>query len=272
VDEQVKDIETQMRALDDFVTRARSQNSQHHDSHVQSLQSLSATVNTSYTNIGTHFTSTYERVRDLGDEMSTQAATMQQNLAPLDSVLRQPLSELRENIAKTAFHEYQPTGETPQKTQYIYPTELPRTEAHEDLIAAMRRPFEASRSPSKSMGPGLISLLPVIFNDEPNSASPTRSRPFSKSLPAAGMLEEELERPTTSDSTSLREVDVNANMVGGAMAIDTQVPNFKRSVSGAGGKLPVLKNKKSIVQLEGRENINILAQSTGRRRSPRTAN
>jgi len=258
VDEQVKDIETQMRALDDFVTRARSQNSQHHDSHVQSLQSLSATVNTSYTNIGTHFTSTYERVRDLGDEMSTQAATMQQNLAPLDSVLRQPLSELRENIAKTAFHEYQPTGETPQKTQYIYPTELPRTEAHEDLIAAMRRPFEASRSPSKSMGPGLISLLPVIFNDEPNSASPTRSRPFSKSL--------------TSDSTSLREVDVNANMVGGAMAIDTQVPNFKRSVSGAGGKLPVLKNKKSIVQLEGRENINILAQSTGRRRSPRTAN
>jgi kinesin family protein 11 len=47
VDEQMKDIETQMSALDDFVTRARSQNAQHHDSHAQSLQKLSATVKSS---------------------------------------------------------------------------------------------------------------------------------------------------------------------------------------------------------------------------------
>jgi kinesin family protein 11 len=261
-----------MHALDDFVTRARSHNSQHHDSHIQSLQNLSSTVKSSFTNIGSHFTSSYERVRDLGDEMSAQTATLQEHLEPLDSVLRQPLSDLRENIATTNFQEYQPTGETPQRTQYTYPMELPRTEAHEDLISAMRRPFESSRSPSKSMGPGLISLLPVIFNDDTNLVSPSRSRPFSKSLPALGLPDEEPERPSTSDSGGLREVDVNVNMVGSGIMTDVQLPSSKKSASTAIGKLPVLKNKKSIVQLEGRENVNILAQSTGRRRSPRTAN
>lgn len=269
VDQQVKDIEIQMHALDDFVTRARSQNSQHHDSHVQSLQGLSSTVNSSYANIGTHFTSTYERVRDLGDEMSAQATTMQQNLEPLDSVLRQPLSELRQNIATAAFQEYQPTGQTPQKMQYTYPTELPRTDAHEHLLAALRRPFDASRSPSKSIGPGPVSSIPVIFNDTTED-SPSHSRQYSKSLPASGLPVEEGERPTTSGSAGLREVDVNVPMVGSGQPVEA--PAFKRSMSAVGGgKLPVLKSKKSIVQLEGRENVNVLAQGSGRRRSPRTA-
>ena len=55
----------------------------------------------------------------------------------------------------------------------------------------------------------------------------------------------------------------------------SQIPSFKRSMSAAGGKLPVLRSgKKSVVQLEGRENERgLLGQSIGtggRRRSPRT--
>lgn len=265
VDEQMKDIEIQMRALDDFVTRARSQNSLHHDSHVQSLQNLSTTVTSSYSNIGTHFTSTFERVRDLGDEMSAQTTSLQDALAPLDSVLREPLSQLRENIASTTFQEYQITGETPQKVQYTYPSELPRTDAHENILAAMRRPAETHKSPSKSMGPG-FSMGPVVFNDA--IGSPTRARQFAKSLPATGLQTEDLERPIT--SSGLREVDVNVNMVGSGIVNEETIPNFQRSISANSGKLPVLKSKKSIVQLEGRENVNPLAQSTGRRRSPRT--
>lgn len=277
VDEQMKDIEIQMRALDDFVTRARLQNAQHHDSHAQSLQNLSSTVKSSYSSIGMHFTSTYERVRDLGDEMSTKTATLQESLAPLDSVLKEPLTTLRENIISTSFQEYKPTGETPQKIQYTYPTELPRTEAHEALLAAMRRPTEF-RSPSKSM----TSMVPVIFNDEPSSSSATHIRQFSHSLGASTSRphsDTEIARPATSGSAGLREVDVNVQP--GATAPEdhqSQIPNFKRSISSA-GKLPVLKSKKSVVALEGRENVlstsvgpgNPLAQvqSTGRRRSPR---
>lgn len=276
----MKDIEIQMRALDDFVTRARLQNAQHHDSHTASLQSLSGTVKSSYSNIGSHFTSTYERIRNLGDEMFTKTATLQESLAPLDSVLKEPLTTLRENIASTTFREYTPTGQTPQKVQYTYPTNLPRTEPHEALLAAMRKPAE-TRSPSKSM----TSMVPVIFNDAMDFD--TKSRPFSHSLGGAISLRDtELQRPTTSGSTGLREMDINVpSSAGAALKSEehvSQIPNFKRSVS-ANAKLPVLKTKKSVIALEGRENVNMGAsvgagsvnplvqvQSTGRRRSPRT--
>ncbi|CZR56168.1 probable kinesin-related protein bimC [Phialocephala subalpina] len=273
VDEQMKDIEIQMRALDDFVTRARSQNAQHHDSHVQSLQNLSGTVKSSYNNIGSHFTSTYERVRDLGEEMSTKTSLLQENLTPLDSVLRQPLSQLRENIISTTLAEYQPTGETPQKVHYTYPTDLPRTDAHENLLAAMRKPASPRKSPSKSMS----CMVPVVFND---AEQPAR-RLFSHSLGPAALrsLPLDSERPTTSGSTGLRELDANANKAPvtspDTEMTGTQIPNFKRSISANGGKLPVLKHKKSVVALEGRENVNPnvealkQVQSTGRRRSPR---
>jgi kinesin family protein 11 len=269
----MKDIETQMKALDDFVTRARSQNAQHHDSHAQSLQDLSTTVKSSYANIGSHFTSTYERVRDLGVEMSTKTGSLQETLTPLDEILRQPLAELRSNISNTILQEYQPTGETPQKVQYQYPTELPRTETHDTLLAALRRPTvsaSSTASPTKTM-------VPVIFNDAP------------------ALIEgDEVVRTPSLEADSkptggLREIDANINAgsltsegrsgVSGSVSSNCEatmlekIPTFKRSVSDK-GKLPVLKSgKKSVVQLDGRENLTgpvSFSQSTGRRRSPRT--
>lgn len=271
VDEQIKDMESQMRALDDFVTRARSQNAQHHDSHAQSLQNLSSTVKSSYSNISSHFTSTYERVRNLGDEMSAKTATLQETLEPLNSVLRQPLSTLRENITSTQIQDYQPTGETPQKIQYTYPTSLPRTEAHETLLAALRRPSTSSgsRSPSKST----TSMVPVIFNDTPSTFT-SQLQNFSASLPVGSSRPSEHDHGlTTSALTGLREVDINVTSIPAVSPSEEQVtliPSFKRSVSANRGNLPVLKSGKksgSVVPAEGRENI--LAQSTGRRRSPR---
>ena len=270
----MKDIETQMAALDDFVTRAQSQNAQHYDSHVQSLQKLSDSVNSSYSNIGEHFTSTYERVRGLDKEMSTKTIALQQTLEPLDSVLRQPLSELRGTIINTNIQEYQRTGETPQKIQYTYPIELPKTEAHEALLATLRQPSSSSdKSPSKNS----MRSVPVVFNDGPDSSSALRD--FSQSTRIRASSADLEQRPTTSGSAGLREMDVNVNvnamagLVPGEDAAPLTVnPSFKRSLSAAGGKLPVLKNgKKSVINIEGRENSvsSLLSQSTGRRRSPR---
>jgi kinesin family member 11 len=254
----MKDMETQMGTLDDFVTRARSQNAQHHDNHAQSLESLSTTVKSSYSNIGEHFTSTFERVREMGEEVSNQTESLQEGLTPLDEHLRQPLANLRSNIQRTVLQEYQPTGETPQKIQYSYPTDLPRTEAHETLLASLRKPSGFSaQSPSKS-----TTMVPVIFNDEKPSA--LRSSPDVE------------QRPTTSGS--LRELDANISTIavsGPSIEDLPQIPTFKRSVT-AGGKLPSLRSgKKSVVAIEGRENTANLSsslmgqQSTGRRRSPR---
>jgi kinesin family protein 11 len=76
----------------------------------------------------------------------------------------------------------------------------------------------------------------------------------------------------------LREMDINVTAVPVPLTSEaveqvTMIPSFKRSVSANRGNLPVTKSgKKNVVPAEGRENTvtNILAQSTGRRRSPRT--
>jgi kinesin family protein 11 len=276
VDLQMKDMATQMQALDDFVTRARSQNAQHHDSHVQSLEGLSTRVKSSYADVGSHFTSSYERVRSLGEEMAAKTALVQNSLAPLDATVNQPLAELRTIVLNTALQEYQPTGETPQKVQYQYPMDLPRTEAHETLLGALRRP--ANASPSKT-----TTTIPVIFNDGPDERDEDCTAPEEggrKSTPQLG----------------LREIDININA--GSHVDDDNVvavkpsqqqapqhskdtlapiPSFKRS--GSVGRARSAKKAARatmtapVVALEGRENaVAAFSQSVGaggRRRSPR---
>jgi kinesin family protein 11 len=211
--------------------------------------------------------------------MSAKTSTLQESLAPLDDVLRKPLTDLRENVSNTKMIEYEPTGETPQKVQYTYPTELPRTDAHESLLASLRRPTSSDKSPSKPASS--TSMVPVIFNDGPNfSASTSHLKDFSSSTRsrASTTPDADPKRPTTSSGTGLREID--ANTMSGVVHEENhtgplnQIPSFKRSLSAAGGKLPVLRSgKKTVVQLEGRENERgVLGQSvgTGRRRSPRT--
>jgi len=267
----MKDIATQMQALDDFVTRARSQNAEHHDNHAQSLTNLSTAVSGSYSNIGNHFASTYERIRVLGEEMSTKTTALQDALSPLDTTLRQPLSELRSNIASTLLQEYMPTGETPQKLQYQYPTALPRTKPHENLLASLRGRVVSTTplvSPTKT--------IPVIFNDE--STTPACEDEVS-SVPAFTA-----EFPPT---LGLREINVNINAGSLNSApqntasnlsndLDTRQTGFKRGTTGSGLKLPQKINKRTtVVPLEGRENniapVAAFSQSTGRRRSPRNA-
>jgi kinesin family protein 11 len=262
----MKNVGLQMQALDDFVTRARSQNSQHHDIHSKSLHGLLTIVRSSYGNISNHFTSTYERVRDLGIEMSEKTGTLGETLAQVDSTLCKPLAELRSNIAMTTLQEYIPTGETPQKIQYQYPTELPRTESHETLLAALRRPksHSFSSSPTKT--------IPVVFND-----TPTQSTSDFMLHSAAGHLQ------TPNSVFGLREIDANINAgsltstaesVASTLSGDAtgKVPLLKRSATGTGIRPPRSIKKPAVVALEGRENsmVSSFSHSTGRRRSPRT--
>ena len=263
----MKDIAIHMEALDDFVSRARTQNAEHHDSHAQSLKDLSSTVSDSYSNIGTHFTSTYDRVKDLGEEMSAKTTILQNALSPLDTTLRQPLAELRSNIVSTLLQEYVPTGDTPLKLQYQFPTTLPRTEPHEKLLELLRQPAVSTTplvSPTK--------YIPVIFNDV---ATPTKeeevtppSNPTSDAAPTLGLREID----ANIHAGSLSSVPLSTDTVS---SNDAEVrPAFKRSMTASGMRLPQKSSKRqTVVPLEGRENniipVSAFSQSTGRRRSPR---
>jgi kinesin family member 11 len=265
----MKGIDTKMRALDDFVTRARSQNSQYHDVHSQSLKNLSEVAKASYDSIGNQLATTHERIKGLGEDVSEKQKQLGENLATLDSTLQQPIFDLRANISRTTLQEYEPTGETPQRTRYEYPTELPRTEAHENLIAAG-------------------SLSPLII-------SPSKSAVFSGPVPNANDESVKLRPSITSFSASLppRKLpglrEINVNILGSSRnsTLEEGVANLSASVC-ADNTAPLLGRslresssrkfvkKSSVVPLEGRENampsqVEALSQSTGRRRSPRIA-
>ncbi|KAI1204778.1 kinesin-domain-containing protein [Annulohypoxylon truncatum] len=289
VDEQMKDLDEQMTSLDDFVTRARSHNAVHHSSHSSSVTSLSKTVEGSYANIGDHFKNTCSRVQNLGSDMDTDVADVEGSLESLPETICRPLSTLREDINDTNLQEYQSTGNTPQKKAYEYPTELPQTEPHEELI----RKLNGEVVPSKAK----------VFSDADTSLSENRSplRRFTSdhALPLS-------DRDQIPLSMSLREVHPNlnatatlnfdpranatihefsANVGPGLMDPapaatadgDFTLPIFKRSRTTRSSKVG-----RRTVTGEGRENMppplstvipgggrEVFSQSTTRRKSPR---
>lgn len=252
VDAQMKDMATQMQALDDFVTRARSQNERHHATHVQSLQGLASTVRDSYSSIGDHFVSTYDRVRDIGNDVSNQSTALQESLPPLSSSIQQPLAELRSDITDAHLKEYVATGETPRKTQYQYPTKLPRTQSHEKLLGKQppAGPPSPHRSPTKS----------IVYTDAPtahDAPQPPSTSPSKEANPA-----------------SLREVSLNVNASLIRNNSDSSAPaalaTVKADPDTVGMGPPPLKRqatmesklpqkfggvKTAVVKLEGRENF-----------------
>jgi kinesin family protein 11 len=270
VSAQMSDFGVQMKDLDDFVTRARSENSGHHAQHVKSVDSLSNTVEASFSTISAQFTSTFDRVRELGDEMDVETGNIRGALAPLDEEVCEPLGDLRDEINSTVLKEYEPTGDTPEKTGYQYPTELPRTEAHEVLIARMHDAPTPSRPTT--------SLATTIFSDPDLSGL----GPVVSPKPSA--------RTINSFSMSLREV--NPNLTTGAIMFDPSastmsmpairednatmpLPLFKRSTSIRPPNMVTRGSKKQqVMPLEGRENVppgGVLTQGLPRRKSPRLA-
>ncbi|KAI1334125.1 kinesin-domain-containing protein [Xylariaceae sp. FL0016] len=282
VDEQMRDLDEQMVSLDDFVTRARSQNGQHHDEHVRSLDRLSDTVSTSYANIRDHFKTTCSRVQDLDSGIGVDVKEIQGTLRPLSESVCQPLVHLREDIRGTNLQEYQPTGDTPQKMIYDYPTEFPRTQTHESLIAKLN----GQPSPSKA----------AVFADADPSLAMNRSptRPYSSEsmfpLPdrernPMGMSLREVHPNINNTSTSSCDPRSSATTHGVGASATSESLVCSDAVTGEDVTLPLLKKSrttrpksgKKMSNAEGRENMplfpgmgkEVLSQSISRRKSPR---
>lgn len=269
VDGQIEDLDAQMEALDDFVTRARSENASHHDTHSQSVQAMSNTVEQSFGNISAHFKTTFDRVKNLGDEMELDANDLRDGLEPLETQLCQPLANLRDGIASTSLQEYQPTGETPQKVMYTFPTKLPRTEPYDVLIS---RIDEASPTAQAEDEDGMGHDESIVFSDLDANAR-KMSSPLMQRRPSNASS---LDRNPL--SMSLREVDPNVTT--GSIGFDPHVstmsvpadhtmPMMKRSTKAAR-----LGARKGSVAAEGRENLlplttEVFSQSMSRRKSPR---
>lgn len=265
-----------MQALDDFVSRARSENTQHHDAQTEAVQSVSATVEQSYESIGAHFKTNLERVKVIGSEMESDTKLVRQALGPLEEEVCLPLAELREEIGGAVLREYVPTGETPEKVQYRYPRELPQTESHEVLLARMedepiptptkeRRTETLVFSDNEEMGPppSIPSLSPPQLARIPTLAASTSIIPSSRNNGAA----QEDKNPM---SMSLREINPNLTSSfvfdpkASTMSLPSEnltLPLLKRSTRGKG-------RKKQATTDESKENVTVGLEMP-RRKSPR---
>lgn len=275
VDEQMKDLDVQMKDLDDFVTRAKQQNATHHAQHASSVHNLTTTVQTSFDNISSHCKATFIRVQQLGSEMDLATSHLQATLDPLDDSLRHPLASLRDDMQNTVLREYSPTGDTPVKAEYHFPTSLPRTAAPEVLLADMRD----APTPSKPAS-ALLS-----FSPSPAASGTMTPPPVPPPIRTTRLSTMSAHEARSALGMSLREVNPNVSAAGSiafepaasiASATESAVPVGKRSVRAS--RLATKSKGKTIgTVMEGLENMPpsqgvggvVFEQGASRRKSPR---
>ncbi|PGH31979.1 kinesin family member 11 [[Emmonsia] crescens] len=209
VSTQMEGIATQMQALDAFVMRARSQNDSHHESRIRTLENLGCNIRESYQGIHGSLDEFGIKARTFRDDVLDDHEAIQEPIDNLTEDIRTPLAELQSNIQSKSLTEYTKTGETPQKTQYDYPSTLPRTEPHDALIARMRGTEEPQGNPTDSeVSPTVPSSLrlcspikspakAMVYQDGGNEVGPNNP-PTTMNV-----------KPTSSSSAGLREVDIN---------------------------------------------------------------
>ena len=266
VDAQMKDMASQMQALDDFVTGARSQNERHHSTHAESLSGLASTVRQSYSNIGDHFVSTYDRVREIGNDISNQCTSLQTSLPPLTLSIQQPLANLRSRVTGAPLREYVPTGETPQKMQYQYPTSLPKTQSHDKLLGKVVPPsprcIASAQSPTKSPSKSIIYTdAPTDDAQPPSPSKDAKSNSLREvSLNVNPALIRNLSDPSASALSMNGKADLELVGMGPPPLKRQATMDSKLPTKFGGGKPGVT----GIVKLEGRENLGA-SFGTGRR-------
>lgn len=152
VDAQMAEVGEQMATLDDFVTRARSQNEQHHEAFLRKFSTLGGSVRESYGSIETHIQELKERAEAFEKDMLEQTEAIKANLEPYKKAARQPLESLRKEVKSAPLKTYVPTGETPMKREYHIPGTLPKTKPHAEILSRMGDDREGSLSPSSRRG------------------------------------------------------------------------------------------------------------------------
>jgi kinesin family protein 11 len=214
VDAQMKDMSRQMGALDDFVAKARAQNGQYCDAHMTSLQSMASNAQQSYAVYEEHLAGSRDRITCLQEDANRQMDSLQELTLPLSDEVQKPLSELRTNIRERPLQEYIPTGVTPQKRHYEYPTTLPRTEAHDALVKRMRTSKEFEALPFSNAEPSAF----VSSLDSSTRGTPLKGFVYHDVEDEVG-AQQHPSTTATPSNTGLREVD--ANIVAKQPACDT---------------------------------------------------
>ena len=262
----------QMAALDEFVTRAREKNGRHHDSQCKSLKDLSANARKTFTKLDDTLQEASARIHNHSAACRGDISSLKASFSPFTKSLLNPLADLKGSLESNPLIDYVATGETPQKKDWKYPTNLPRTESHEFLLTQPRdlpdtKPAEA-RSPRKFSSPRKMVSPRKGFSSPSKLPSPTKTIIFQDDAASGGQVVLPVQRlndPTEESKGGLKEIDINV-LAQPSSADDTHGhPQTSFSKSGCNMQQPPLKRHataESRLPRKGREN-SVLGQSVG---------
>ncbi|CAK7215418.1 Kinesin-related motor protein [Sporothrix bragantina] len=256
VGEQMKDLDVKMQDLDELVTRAATRNDEHLAEHTESVSKMAEVVTTTFAELSAHAQDTIGRGETFMEETEAELNDQRNGLEPTEETLCQPLSDLRAYVSGTALSEYVPTGETPEKIQYKYPLDLPRTAPHHLLIANLHNKggslikeedvdadndnimvdddddfqdelLDTMPSPSKAPVNSDSTIAPVIYNDFDAAASVTEGQTISTFTRASSQPPiSEAVLPTTASTSSIPSLgmslrEVNPNLTTGSIMFES---------------------------------------------------
>lgn len=266
----------QMAALDEFVTRAREQNGRHHHLHHESLKDLSTNVRQTFVNMEDTLQETSARMHNHNAACTIDVDSLQDSILPLSKSIQTPLAELQGNLESNPLIDYVATGETPMKKDWKYPTNLPRTESHDSLLAQIRGLTDAqpsvARSGRKIASPRKLASPRKGFSSPSKLPSPTKTKIFHDDS-AAGTVQVapqawKANEPAEEIKRRLKEVDMNV-LAQASSAEDLHghpSTSFTKSLNNAQQQQqPPLKRHataESRLPRKGREN-SVLSQSIG---------
>lgn len=236
----MKQMDVQLLALDDILTRVKTQNSLHHEAHVQSLDGLALAVHQSYTNIGAHLTESSARAQQLEQDVLQRSAALGASLEPLQVGVHAPLADLRTGMSEAKLTDYTATGATPHKLQYQLPSTLPRTAEHEVLLAKFRGEDASSGSARASTTPKTSPVKTAVFADNATEVGMVGqdATPAAESSDAPRKIERS--RPESASGGGgggLKEVDVNV-AASGMLSATSITHSSDPSLKQGGGKEP----------------------------------
>ena len=234
VDAQLGAMATQMSALDEFVTRARSQNDTGHNEHLAGLLQLQLQMAQMQTDLVSSIEKRQASIKNFDEEEQSHCMENSEAISGLDKNVRSALEVLSTDLGVSAPKDYVVTGETPQKREWRYPTELPQTAAHESIIARRRGlpdPTIQAKTPSTARTPGRSPRKQT----SPRKASPTKPTSPSK----AKIYVDRSHAHTVNLTEPLRELkEVDINVVPPPRQ-DAHTISFSKSVGS--GQQPPLK-------------------------------
>ncbi|CAF9916462.1 MAG: hypothetical protein GOMPHAMPRED_001014 [Gomphillus americanus] len=266
VETQIRDMTSQMQALDESVIRAKSHNKSYCVSNNDLVEKMADSIMEAHGLVADAVSTSKDAIRSLKDYLTSYKSSTTELSADLAVSVQQPLSELRNSITSTALAEYTVTGITPQKTTYTYPRVLASTASHATILGK-KLPQEED--------PLVLPIPDLLESITP--PSPTKTDIYTDTDLPTEISSTLLPKPS-STSDSLREVPVNvcvsdresktenlSKSLNLGLSRSLMGPPLKRGVSN--DSKPVNKLAKTVqarVFADGRENALPTASGGGR--------